>query len=526
MLHLILDGPSLLALEAGKSGQPGGGTPSRLLELSRSGRVRLWAHPHVVTNSVTGEDGVFSAQSARELLDDVRLLPATAVQLREVLAQAPRNLLQRLTARCAADYLGEFVIVAEDPSFDAPGTTIVPLASALKLAEEDREEAVQFIDLKRQQLEISAELEQGMFQVVKSCGFILGPEVQQLERELGEYTHTEHVVSCSTGTEALLLALMAYGIGPGDAVLTTPFTFIATAEVISLLGATPVFVDIDPRTYNIDPVKIETALEALKRKDPAMHPLPSGYADLKPRAIITVDLFGLPADYDRINAFAARNGLAVIEDAAQSFGGVYHGRKACGLADVGCTSFYPAKPLGCYGEGGACFTNDKALAEAMRSIRVHGSGISRYEHSRLGTNARLASLQAATLLPKLRIFPAELDLRESVARRYSELMGASGRLTLPFIPEGYRSAWAQFSLLAPDAAARDEYREGLSANAVPTAIHYPMPLHRQEVFIPLGYEPGDFPVAENTSQRIFSLPMHPYIDGRSLERIASLLNSF
>jgi dTDP-4-amino-4,6-dideoxygalactose transaminase len=527
MVHLILDCPTLAAaLHACTGGYAG--PVATLLDMAKQKTIRLWAHPHAVSQLLAEtrpENRPSVSADLVRLMDAVDLLPSTAVQLRETLAQSPRDPLQRLTARCSADYLDTFFLVSNMPDFDAPDVKVLTVDESLAVVEaHDRSKQVDFIDLKSQQHAIYPVLEQGLFHVLKNCSFILGPEVERLERRLGEYTETEQVISCSSGTEALLLALMAYGIGPGDAVLTTPFTFIATAEVISLVGATPVFVDIDPQTFTIDPDRLASALTALSRKDPGIHPLPLGYERLTPKAVITVDLFGVAADYDRINPLAAKHGLAVIEDAAQSFGGTYRGRMACGLADVGCTSFYPAKPLGAYGEGGACFTSNMELAEAMRSIRVHGQGRSRYEHSRIGTNGRLDSMQAAVLLAKLDIFPTELAHREQAAERYTRIIGQSTDLTPPYVPEGYSSAWSQYSLLAPDQSRRDEHRERLAAQSIPSVIHYPVPLHQQEVFGFLGYRRGDFPVAETTSQRIFSLPMHPYLNASVQERIARLLN--
>jgi UDP-2-acetamido-2-deoxy-ribo-hexuluronate aminotransferase len=527
MVHLVLDGPILSA--AMQTFAPGSvGPVAALFDMARQKRVRLWVHPHALTkvlDDIPPEDRPSASAVLSSMLDVVGLLPNTAVQLSDTLAQSPRDPVQRLTARSGADYLGEFIVVSEQHFFDAPDVRV--LAPADVLAEiEGRNQAgpVRFIDLKSQQHAIYPALENNIFQVLSSCSFILGPDVERLEKRLGEYTRTEHVVSCSSGTEALLLALMAHGIGPGDAVLTTPFTFIATAEVISLVGATPAFVDIDPRTFNLDSERLASALAAFSTKDPSVHPLPLGYDRLTPKAVITVDLFGLPADHERINALAGRYGLPVIEDAAQSFGGSCRGRMACGLSDVGCTSFYPAKPLGAYGEGGACFTNDPGMAEAMRSIRVHGQSRSRYEHARIGTNGRLDSMQAAVLLAKLDVFPSELSLREQAARRYTRLFGNSTELIPPSVPEGYTSAWSQYSLLAPDQTRRDECRDRLSARNIPSMIHYPVPLHLQEVFGFLGYRGGDFPVAEATAQRIFSLPMHPYLSADEQERIAVLLN--
>ncbi len=386
---------------------------------------------------------------------------------------------------------------------------------------------MQFIDLAAQQRRIRQTIEKNILTVLDHGKYIMGPEITDLEERLAAYTGVRHAIGCSSGTDALLMALMAYEIGPGDAVLTTPFTFIATAEVIRLLGATPVFVDIDPVTFNIDPQRLRTAIEALKPGAAGNHPLPSnaGEGKLTPRGIIPVDLFGLPADYDAILEVAREYGLFVIEDAAQSFGAEYQGRKACSLAPVGCTSFFPAKPLGCYGDGGAVFTDDEDLLEKMLSVRIHGQGHDKYNNIRIGINGRLDAIQAAVLLPKLDIFPEEVVLRQQAADRYGALLGGISDLTLPAVPENYTSVWAQYSVLAKDETHRSDLLARLKAADIPTAIYYPKPLHMQTAFTGLGYQPGDFPVSEDCARRIFSLPMHPYLKEADQERIAEVLSA-
>jgi UDP-2-acetamido-2-deoxy-ribo-hexuluronate aminotransferase len=383
---------------------------------------------------------------------------------------------------------------------------------------------MQFIDLATQQQRIRERIEANIRAVLDHGHYIMGPEIGKLEQTLAEYVGTKHALACASGTDALLLALMAYGVGPGDAILTTPFTFIATAEVISLLGATPVFVDIDARTYNLDPAQVKRAIQALQQDDSTIYPLPAHTAPLTPKGIIPVDLFGLPADYNQINALAKQHQILVIEDAAQSFGADYHGKKACALADVACTSFFPAKPLGCYGDGGMCFTDDDRLIEIMRSLRVHGQGRHKYENVRIGLNGRLDTLQAAILLAKFEIFPEEIDLRQQVARRYTELLAPWSAIVAPQIPENLQSVWAQYSLLAQDQQARTTHQERLKQAGIPTAIYYPMPLHLQPAFTALDYSAGAFPVSEYTAQRIFSIPMHPYLIAQEQEQIASILN--
>jgi UDP-2-acetamido-2-deoxy-ribo-hexuluronate aminotransferase len=369
-----------------------------------------------------------------------------------------------------------------------------------------------FIDLKSQQQLISAPLATNIQRVLTHGQYVMGPEVQELETRLAAYVGVKHVISCSSGTDALLMALMAYGVGPGDAVFTTPFTFIATAEVIQLLGATPVFVDIDPKTFNLDP---EALAEAVSRLG-----LNLATAQLKPRGIIPVDLFGQPADYDRIHTIARGQGLFVLEDAAQSFGATYKGKRAGALSEMAATSFFPAKPLGCYGDGGAVFTDDGDLAEILRSIRVHGQGQLKYEHVRIGLTGRLDTLQAAVLLAKLEIFDQEVTARQRVAQRYSEALHPL--VEVPFVDPACTSVWAQYSVLSEH---RELLLQKLHEAQIPTAIYYPLPLHLQRAFAHLGYNPGDFPVSESASRRIFSLPMHPYLGPADQDRIIQVLST-
>lgn len=538
MQHVVLDGGGLtLALAAESQGAP---EILKLLELGRENTVAVWVHPHTVTDCLArfpaapraagcAGPGLDPATRMAELMDWLRLLPCTGKQLKHVLAHAggrgPTDILLDLTVAAATEYLEAFLLVGAETAREYPGGRVLSPGDCLNLAAcRGRSEETSFVDLKTQQHTIYPDLEANIFEVLKDCRFILGPSVERLEARLCEFVRTDHAVSCSSGTEALVLALMALDIGPGDAVFTTPFTFIATAGAVCLVGATPVFVDIDSLTFNLDPDKLEAAVAAVAGGNGG-HPLPAGTQGLRPRAVITVDLFGLPADHGRISKIAARHGLVVIEDAAQSFGAEERGRMAGALGEIGCTSFFPAKPLGGYGEGGACFTDNLALAEAMRSIRVHGQGTSRYEHARLGTNARLDSLQAAILLAKMDVFPGELQRRTEVAARYTRLLSGIPGLQIPLVPEGFVSAWSQYSLLAEDEARRDACRRTLEQAGIPTMVYYPIPLHLQRVFAPQGYVPGDFPVAERVSRRIFSLPMHPYLHPSTQERIASILSA-
>lgn len=374
------------------------------------------------------------------------------------------------------------------------------------------EKRLDFIDLKAQQEKILPALKERIGRVLAHGQYILGPEVNELEERLAAYVGVRHAITCSSGTDALLMALLAYQIGPGDAIFTTPFTFIATAEVIQLLGATPVFVDIDPRTFNLDPAALEEAIASLG-KNPRT-------ATLKPKGVIPVDLFGQPADYDKINAVAAQRGLFVLEDAAQSFGATYRGKRAGALAEVAATSFFPAKPLGGYGDGGAIFTDDDSLAEILKSIRVHGQGANKYENVRLGLNGRLDTLQAAILLVKLEIFDQEVADRQKVANRYRD--GLRNVVEVPYVSPQCTSVWAQYSVLSDH---RGELQRQLQEAGIPSAVYYPLPLHRQGAFAHLGYKAGDFPVSERAAGRIFSLPMHPYLPEKDQKRIISVILS-
>ncbi|NLI81552.1 MAG: DegT/DnrJ/EryC1/StrS family aminotransferase [Deltaproteobacteria bacterium] len=373
---------------------------------------------------------------------------------------------------------------------------------------------MRFVDLSSQQRRIGKDLKSRLRAVLDHGQYIMGPEVAQLEERLAEYTGAPHAIACASGTDALLMALMALGVGPGDAVFTTPFTFVATAEVIALLRAVPVFVDIEPKTFNMDPGRLRHAVTTLQERRDSIHPMPRriDWETLTPRGIVAVDLFGIPAEYEKIAAIARENNLFLVEDAAQSFGASREGRKACALAPIACTSFFPSKPLGCYGDGGMCFTTDKAMADLLVSIRVHGQGADKYQNVRIGINGRLDTLQAAVLLSKLRIFPDELEMRGKVASRYHDLIQHfHAPVDPPSVPEGCTSAWAQYSVLARSDKERSVLRARLHEAGVPTAVYYPTPLHLQAAFAYLGYQKGDFPVSEDCAAKIFSLPMHPYL---------------
>ena len=373
--------------------------------------------------------------------------------------------------------------------------------------------SIPFIDLKAQYALVEEDVRKGIDAVLEHGAYIMGPEIAEIENRLSSYSAVRHAVACASGTDALIMALMALEVGPGDAVFTSPFTFMATAETIALLGATPVFVDVDPVTFNIDP-------DALRRK---IGEIKDNHSELTPKGIIAVDIFGQPADYDRIEPLAHNNGLFLIVDAAQSFGATYKGRPVCSLGDMACTSFFPAKPLGCYGDGGMVFAHNDELHKLLLSIRVHGMGGDRYENVRLGINGRMDSIQAAVLLAKFELFPEELEKRQQVADRYQALLADVEHLVTPVIAEGCTSAWAQYSVLARDTAHRSELMDRLKQNGIPTAIYYPLPLHLQKAFAGLGGKPGDLPVCEGIGERIFSLPMHPYLKESDQEAIAGAL---
>ncbi len=364
---------------------------------------------------------------------------------------------------------------------------------------------IPFIDLKTQYKTHQTSIDTAINNVLSHGKYIMGPEVNELEKRLREYIGVEFALSCSSGTDALLLPMMAKSIGPGDAVFTTPFTFFASAESISLCGATPVFVDIDPDTYNLSPTSLEKAVREVLRE-----------GKLTPKAVMPVDLFGLAADFNAINIIAKENNLFVLEDAAQSFGAPYHNKKACSLGDAASTSFYPAKPLGCYGDGGAVFTNDQELYETMVSLRVHGQAINgnKYDNVRIGLNARMDTIQAAILLEKLKFYDHEIALRNSVADLYSQ--GLRETVKIPHVPENQGSVWAQYSIQVNN---REKLKTDLENQQIPMAIFYPTPIHLSSAYKHLKHAVGDFPVSEEVAKKIVSLPMHPYLEPDTIKII-------
>ncbi len=366
-----------------------------------------------------------------------------------------------------------------------------------------------FIDLQTQRSRIEGEIETAINRVLAHGQYVMGPEVVQLERALEEFSGARHCISCANGTDALVLALMAEDIGPGDAVFVPAFTFVATAEAVSLRRAVPVFVDIDEDSFNISATSLEQAVVDAER------------LGLRPRAVIAVDLFGLPADYAAIEMVAEAYGLLVIADAAQSFGASRDGRRVGEVADYTTTSFFPAKPLGCYGDGGAVFTGDDEKAARLRSLRMHGAGGDRYENVRIGVNSRLDSMQAAILLEKLKIFPEEIAERNRVALAYNASLG--GLVKTPTPLNSAVSVWAQYTVVPPEGVSRDSIRERLGHAGIPTAVYYPIPLHRQEGYREYPSVREGLPVSDKLSQRVFSLPMHAYLDDAQVTRVADAL---
>jgi len=360
---------------------------------------------------------------------------------------------------------------------------------------------MQFIDLKTQCLRIEEKITQRFKEILAHGAFIMGPEVGELEAKLAKFVGVEHALAVSSGTDALLIALMALGVGPGDEVITSPFSFFATAEVIALLGARPVFADINEQTYNICPNAIEKAITA------------------KTKAIMPVSLYGQCADFDAINTIAERHNLPVIEDGAQSFGAMYKGRRSGSLTTIGCTSFFPSKPLGCYGDGGACFTNNDYIAQKMQEIRIHGQS-KRYYHTSLGINGRLDTIQAAILIEKLDIFVDELEKRQVVADRYAQLLPK--HIKCPTIEPHNFSVFAQYTVRVPERAL---IQEELQKKGIPTAVHYPFGLHQQPIFKQLYPDNSTFPVTELVAAEVMSLPMHPYLTVSEQKQICDALHA-
>jgi dTDP-4-amino-4,6-dideoxygalactose transaminase len=364
---------------------------------------------------------------------------------------------------------------------------------------------IPFIDLQAQRRRLGAPLAKAIQAAVEGGQWILGPQVAELEKALAAWAGVKHAVACANGTDALLLVLRAWDVGPGDAVFVPAFTFAASAEVVALAGASPVFVDVHPDSFNMDPASLETAIALVKQE-----------GRLTPKAVMPVDLFGQPADYRKLAPIAAREGLKLLCDTAQGFGGLLDGARTGAIGDAAATSFFPAKPLGCYGDGGACFTNDDDLKDVLLSLRMHGQGGDRYEHVRVGLNSRLDTIQAAILIEKLKAFPDEIEMRNRIAGRYTDAFAASRRIVPPRVIAGAISTWAQYTLQVED---RARFQADLKAAGVPTAVYYPIPLARQKAY---SHYPGTpIPVSEALSKRVVSLPMHPDLDAATQDRIVA-----
>jgi dTDP-4-amino-4,6-dideoxygalactose transaminase len=362
---------------------------------------------------------------------------------------------------------------------------------------------IPFIDLQAQRRRLGDALNKSIAAAVEGGAWIMGPQVATFEAQLAEFAGVKHAVACANGTDALTIVLRAWNIGPGDAVFVPTFTFAATGEVVALAGASPVFVDVLEDTYNMDPASLEAAIALVKRE-----------GKLKPRAVIPVDLFGQPADYRALEPIAKREGLKMLCDTAQAFGARYHGKVTGNIGDAAATSFFPAKPLGCYGDGGASFTNDDGLADLLKSIRNHGAGADRYENVRIGMNSRLDTIQAAILIEKLKIFPREIELREAAAQRYNAGLGKSNSIRVPTVIAGAQSTWAQYTIQVPD---RAKLQTDLKEKGIPTAVYYPIPMSAQKGYA--QYPSVPVPVAEKIGKTVVSLPMHPYLDEATQDRI-------
>lgn len=366
---------------------------------------------------------------------------------------------------------------------------------------------MQFIDLHAQYDALKERIDKRVADVLDRSVYIGGSEIAELEANLAEYVGVEHCIACANGTDALELSLLAWGIGAGDAVFVPSFTFMSTAEVVSYLGAVPVFVDVNEKTYNMDPVSLDQAIAAVEAE-----------GRLRPAAVIPVDLFGQPADYAALLPLAARHGLKVLEDGAQGFGGLANGKRACGFGELSTTSFFPAKPLGCYGDGGAIFTDDDELDALLRSLRVHGKGSQKYDNVRIGRNSRLDTLQAAILLEKLEAFKEnEFAARNRVAMRYTEKL--RDVVTTPFVPQGVESSWAQYTIMLPSESERDSLQAYLKEKGVPSMVYYPRPLHLQTAFASVRTWGVPLSVSEEASRRVLSLPMHPYLSAEDLDQV-------
>lgn len=375
---------------------------------------------------------------------------------------------------------------------------------------------MQFRDLKKQYEVLKPEIDKAIADVIDSSRFISGPQVKELEAQLADYVGVKHCITCGNGTDAITLAMMAWGIGEGDAVFVPDFTFFSSGECPAIVGATPIFVDVDQRTFNLDPIKLEQTIQTILNE-----------GEYTPKAVVAVDLFGLPADYCAIKAVCKKYGLLLLEDGAQGFGGSINGEMACSFGDIATTSFFPAKPLGCYGDGGAIFTDNDEWAALLRSLTVHGkSGNDKYNNIRIGMNSRLDTIQAALLLPKFKAFREyEIDAVNHVADKYTELLTDSGLVT-PFIPDGYVSSWAQYTVQLPDLINRAKLIEHLKAKGIPSMVYYAKPMHLQGAFEGKRSTVADCPVTGSLCETVLSLPMHPYLKDDEIKEICDSILEF
>jgi len=491
----------------------------RLLEAVRSGEVEGWYAPHSVTTvyylvertlareTSSRKETVSIAQAlVKKFMGILKPLPQVGDELLHLNGKPGDDLEDLLIVKLATGYLPNPLIVTRDKHFlhnrtcqAAHPKEIVESGLAPWLS--DQKNPVQFIDLAAQQRLLRPKIQAGFHRVLHHGQYIMGPEVGKLEEKLAEFVGVNHCITCSSGTDALLMALMALDIGPGDEVITVPYTWISTAEVIALLRAKPVFVDILPDTFNMDPGKLASAITP------------------RTKAIMPVGIYGQCADMSRINAIANNHNIPVIEDAAQCFGATHHGKKSCNLSLIGCTSFFPSKPLGCYGDGGAIFTPDDTLADKMRQIRIHGQKV-KHQHPLVGINGRLDTMQAAILLEKFSLFPEECELRAQAGKRYSELLSDIPGIKTPVIAHGNTSVYAQYTILSEN---RDRLSQTLKENDVPSVAYYTAPLHLQGAFADLGHKPGDFPVAEKVAAQCLSLPMSPYLKQADQEKVVKAI---
>lgn len=373
---------------------------------------------------------------------------------------------------------------------------------------------MQFRDLKVQYQRLKDDMDKAILEVISAANFISGRQVGELEMELAEYVGVKHCVTCANGTDALSLAMMAWGIGPGDAVFVPDFTFFSTGEIVAFAGATPVFVDVDKDTFNISVDSLEKKIQEILQE-----------GELTPKVVIPVDLFGLPADYVNVKRIADQYGLLILEDGAQGFGGKLNGKRACGFGDISTTSFFPAKPLGCYGDGGAVFTNDDEMANLLQSLRVHGKGKMKYDNIRIGLNSRLDTLQAAILSVKLKAFRQyEVEDINKVADRYTELL--KGLVKTPVVPEGFYSSWAQYTIQLNRREERDALQAKLKGAGIPSMVYYPKPMHRQQAFEYLMHDDEEFKNTNQLCDTVLSLPMHPYLKEEDIEQVVGVITEF